>query len=155
VGGKRYRPKTLIPDNPKTGTPEEGRMLAMRAEISTFSGPLPPPEILARYNDVVPNGAERILRMAEKQSAHRESLEAQVVSGNLSSQKLGSTYAFILSLVAIAGGIWLIHDGKSVTGLTTIISDLAALAGVFVYSRQKQAKERVDKSNALHERRQR
>ena len=87
--------------------------------------------------------------MAEKQGAHREKLEAQVVSGNISSQRLGSFYAFILSLVAILGGIWLIHDGKSVTGLTTIIADLATLAGVFVVSRNKQAKERTDKATAL------
>jgi hypothetical protein len=68
---------------------------------------------------------------------------------------MGSAYAFIISIVAIAGGIWLIHDGKSVSGLTTILSDLVALAGVFVYSRKKQASERVEKSNALQERRQR
>jgi len=45
--------------------------------------------------------------------------------------------------------VWLIHDGKSVTGLATILADLAALAGVFVVSRSKQAKERVQKSKAL------
>lgn len=130
-------------------------MLAMRAEFRSFSGPLPPPEVLARYSEVVPNGAERILAMAERQSAHRESLEAQVVGSNISSQRMGSAYAFIISIVAVAGGIWLIHDGKSVSGLTTILSDLVALAGVFVYSRRKQAAERVDKSNTLQERRQR
>jgi len=90
--------------------------------------------------------------MAERQSAHRESLEARVVAGNLSSQKLGSTYAFILSLVAIAGGVWLIHEGRSVYGLATIIADLVALAGVFVISRNRQAKERIDKVATLAKR---
>lgn len=154
MGGKRYKPKPLIPNNAMASS-EEQRMLAMRAEFRSFSGPLPPPEVLARYSEVVPNGAERILAMAERQSAHRESLEAQVVGSNISSQRMGSAYAFIISIVAVAGGIWLIHDGKSVSGLTTILSDLVALAGVFVYSRRKQAAERVDKSNTLQERRQR
>jgi uncharacterized membrane protein len=121
----------------------------LKAEFHHFSGPLPPPEALARYNEVIPGGAERILAMAERQSAHREALESKVVNANVSSQKMGSTYAFILSLVAIVGGVWLIHDGKSVTGLATILADLAALAGVFVVSRSKQAKERVQKANAL------
>jgi uncharacterized membrane protein len=89
--------------------------------------------------------------MAERQSAHREALESKVVNANASSQKMGSTYAFILSLVAVVGGVWLIHDGKSVTGLATILADLAALAGVFVVSRSKQAKERVQKSKALEQ----
>jgi uncharacterized membrane protein len=123
----------------------------LKAEFHHFSGPLPPPEALARYNEVIPGGAERILAMAERQSAHREALESKVVNANASSQKMGSTYAFILSLVAVVGGVWLIHDGKSVTGLATILADLAALAGVFVVSRSKQAKERVQKSKALEQ----
>ena len=35
----------------------------LSATAQTFSGPLPPPEILAKYNSVVPNAAERIITM--------------------------------------------------------------------------------------------
>ena len=35
------------------------------ASISAFKGPLPPPELLERYNQIVPNGADRIVAMAE------------------------------------------------------------------------------------------
>ena len=35
--------------------------------MQAFSGPLPPPSMLAEYNNVVQNGAERIMVMAEKQ----------------------------------------------------------------------------------------
>ena len=41
----------------------------------TFSGPLPPPDALKRYSDIIPNGAERIMAMAEEQSKHRRELE--------------------------------------------------------------------------------
>lgn len=142
---------------PRTPNQDSGQgsqqSVLTRVQASHFSGPLPPTELLARYDDVIPGGAERILAMAEHQSAHRESLEAQVVAGNISSQKAGSAYAFVLSLVAIAGGVWLIHEGKSVFGLTTILSDLAVLAGVFVYSRRQQSRERVQKSTTLVEHR--
>lgn len=117
--------------------------------------PFPAPSRPPRFSHVTARLCPTALNEFSRQSAHRESLEAQVVSSNISSQKMGSAYAFIISIVAIAGGIWLIHDGKSVSGLTTILSDLVALAGVFVYSRKKQASERVEKSNALQERRQR
>jgi len=150
VSGKRYKKRPLISSS-SPDTPENGAITRVQTAYH-FSGPLPPPEALARYNDVVPNGAERIFAMVERQSAHRESLEAKVVSRNASSQTLGSTYAFILSLVAIIGGIWLIHDGKSVTGLITILANLATLAGVFIYARRKQTSERVNKSTALAER---
>lgn len=154
MGGKRYKPRPYIPrstSNPSGSN--ESITHVQRVEAAYFSGPIPPPDTLARYNDIVPNGAERLLAMAEKQSTHREELEAQVVRGNISSQRLGSTYAFIISLVAVAGGIWLIHEGKSVTGLAAIIIDLATLAGVFVFSRNKQSQERIRKEDALAKRR--
>ena len=36
-----------------------------------FSGPIPPPDALAQYNNIVPGAAERILKMAENQAAAR------------------------------------------------------------------------------------
>jgi uncharacterized membrane protein len=43
------------------------------------------------------------MAMAERQSAHRESLEAKVVAGNVASQARGALYAFIICLVTILG----------------------------------------------------
>ena len=44
--------------------------LAVEASYS-FMGPIPPPGILAGYNNVIPNGADRVIMMAEKEQAHR------------------------------------------------------------------------------------
>jgi uncharacterized membrane protein len=151
VSGKRYKKRSLIPAT--QDPPETASITQLKTEFRHFSGPIPPPELLALYNNVVENGAERILAMAERQSAHRETIEAKVVAGNISAQRMGSAYAFILSLVAMAGGIWLIQGGKSVTGLSAILADLATLAGVFIYSRNKQAKERTEKATTLAQRR--
>lgn len=38
---------------------------------ASFSGPLPPPETLERYNQTLPGLAERIIVMAESQHSHR------------------------------------------------------------------------------------
>jgi uncharacterized membrane protein len=88
------------------------RELLIQASSSSFSGPIPPPELLERYNDVIPNGAERIMVMAERQSAHREALEARVINGNVANQTRGSIFGFILSLVAIVGGFVLIEQER-------------------------------------------
>jgi uncharacterized membrane protein len=93
--------------------------------------------------------------MAEKQSAHRESLEAKVVAGNVSSQARGSHYAFIICLVTIIGGFVLIGMGKNIYGISAVIGSLATLAAVFVVAKRDQRKERVEKSTALAERRRR
>ena len=60
----------------------------------------------------MPDGAERIIAMAESQSAHRERIEAMVIEGNVKSQQRGTHYAFILCLVAMVGGFVLLYTGK-------------------------------------------
>jgi uncharacterized membrane protein len=91
--------------------------------------------------------------MAERQSIHRESLEAKVVEGNVASQARGSHYAFIICVVTIIGGFVLIGMGKNIYGISAVIGSLATLAGVFVIAKREQRKERVDKSDALEKRR--
>jgi uncharacterized membrane protein len=36
-----------------------------------WAGPLPSPEALEKFGEIVPNGAERVIRMAEAEQAHR------------------------------------------------------------------------------------
>ncbi len=49
----------------------------------SFSGPIPPPSILKGYNDIVKDGADRIMSMAEKQSGHRIALEDHAIREEL------------------------------------------------------------------------
>jgi uncharacterized membrane protein len=143
---KRRRNNNPLPSPPSAA-------ITTVTQSVSFSGPLPPPGLLAKYNEVIPNGAERIMAMAERQSAHRESLEAKVVEGNVASQARGSHYAFIICLITIVGGIVLIGMGKSIYGVSAVIGSVAALAGVFITAKIEQKKERVEKSTALETRR--
>src|ERR1700685_4362438 len=101
----------------------------------SFSGPLPPPETLEKYNQVLPGAAERILAMAEQQSRHRQSIETTVVNSNAFVQKLGPLLGFVLGMTAVVGGIILILKGKDGYGLASILTPLAGLAGVFIYGK--------------------
>jgi uncharacterized membrane protein len=49
-------------------------------EATTYSGPLPQAEQLQKYEEVLPGAADRIIRMAEEQSAHRQEIERQIVA---------------------------------------------------------------------------
>jgi uncharacterized membrane protein len=75
--------------------------------------------------------------------------EAPVVAENVRSQKRGPIFAFMICLVALISGFTLIATGKSAYGLASIISSLAALAGVFVHGKYQQRKERQEKASAL------
>ena len=73
--------------------------------MQQFSGPFPHPEILNKYNAVIPNGAERIMVMAEKQQNHRISLEKFVLENDARRADFGLILGFILALLVVGGGI--------------------------------------------------
>lgn len=76
-----------------------------------WSGPLPPPTSLQRYEEIVPGGAARIFHMAEIQQAHRFQCEAKALEAENSEAKLGlllggavALCSVILSVVAVLIG---------------------------------------------------
>jgi len=107
-----------------------------------WSAPLPPPEVLAEFNNAVPGAADRILQMAESQSSHRQKQENRVILSNVIQSYLGMIFAFILGTGAICGGIFLIYNNKDSSGLALIIADLVALVSAFIWGRKQQRKER-------------
>lgn len=118
-----------------------------RSEL--FQGPIPPPAILREYDQVHPGLADRIVSMAENQSRHRQEIEKGVISTRNRNEARGQTYAFILAIAVILGSIWLISSGRSTEGLAAIITEIVALAGVFIYGRKKQEAELLKKANSL------
>jgi uncharacterized membrane protein len=87
--------------------------------------------------------------MAESQMRHRQELESTVVKGNVRAQTRGQIMAFVLALIAIGGGIVMVAFNKDTAGLTSIITAVTALVGVFVYGRIEQARERKEKRDEL------
>jgi len=121
----------------------------VRIQSPAFSGPLPPPEALERYNQTLPGLAECIIVMAESQHSHRLELEEHVIHSNVSAQKLGTVLGFVVAMTTVIGGIWLVHGGKSGEGLAAILTALASLVGVFVYSKREQQKDLARKTEAI------
>jgi uncharacterized membrane protein len=126
-----------------------GQTTVVRAQIqaASFSGPLPPPEILARFDEVVPGAAARIIDMAQKQSDHRMDLEKTTVHGELTRSYLGLGSGTIVSLAMIAGGVYCVMNGHDTAGATIVTANLAAVVGVFVYGTRSRRKEREGKAH--------
>ena len=85
--------------------------------------------------------ADRLLTMAEEQSRHRKKLEETVVKSGSRNHVLGMILAFVLSLVTIVLGGFLIYHDKSLEGFGLVLADLVALVGVFIYGRRTQREE--------------
>jgi uncharacterized membrane protein len=130
--------------------PESPLAQVTAAQFQAYSGPLPAPEDLQRYDEILPGGAERIFAAFERQSEHRQALEKAVTSANIRAQDRGPWLGFIVALVFFAGSIFLITNGYGVAGTILGTTDLVGLVGVFVYGKRDQRKEREQKMRMMH-----
>jgi uncharacterized membrane protein len=128
---------------------QSAELRIQRAEMQAFAGPLPPPEALERYNQVLPGAAERIIAMAESQHDHRQHLESTVITEGVKAQRLGTILGFVVAMTTILGGMFLMYMGKESTGLASVITALAALVGVFIYGKREEQSDRKKKADAL------
>lgn len=132
AGEDRPRPpqSEVVDGEPADHEPTREQLISILAR-SEFSGPLPPPAMLARYNEALPDGADRIVKMAEQQSMHRQRIESR-----------GQIFGFTLAMTAIVGGIVLISVGRSTEGLVPLVSAIAGLTAIFIYGETRARKAR-------------
>lgn len=152
MGHKNKREKALkfpAQQQPPQPTPTQQLMARFGVSLQQFSGPLPPPEILEKYNAVEPGFANRIMAMAEEQSRHRQNMERMVIDRRTRHEGRAQVLAFVLALAIGGGAVWLISIGKSLEGLGTIVAELTAFAGVFIYGKRRQQQELDEKKQAL------
>lgn len=120
------------------GSPSISRIDAVEL-TTTFSGPLPHPEVLAYYEQVHPGAAKQLFDDFLAESAHRRHLERRVVHAETLSDLVGVISASLIGLVGVAGGIWLLHEGRSLAGLSSVLATLGSLLSVYLYQHGKQA----------------
>jgi uncharacterized membrane protein len=101
-------------------------------QITQSQSPFPAPEILKLYNDAVPKGAERIVKMAEREQKHVHRLQYFALATTF----IGEILAFSVVAIAMFGSFWLINKGKDVAAGTTFVSALGILT-VGYYERRK------------------
>ena len=108
---------------------------AARQELSFFSGPLPPPEDLIKYNDVFPDCGKTIVEMAQKEQSHRHNTDNRRLDSDITLAKRGQLIGGLLALVAVVGAIYLLAHDKSITGLSVLGGVVLVFGGAFVYDR--------------------
>lgn len=111
-----------------------------------FSGPLPTPEMLARYDAVVPGAADRIIKMAENQSAHRIEIEKTVINTRSRDSLLGIVSGLLIGLCSLAASVYAIVNGHSVAGGLMGTTGIAGLVSVFIYGTRENRAERERKA---------
>src|SRR4051812_3458088 len=84
----------------------------------SFQGPLPPPQMLAEYDRLIPNGAERLMALLERAAAHRQAQEATNLTGRLRLGARGQWLGAALCVLLGAIGWHLTINGHDVVGGT-------------------------------------
>lgn len=138
--------KPLLEDLPEAQAKAiKAVLVGMSIQRHTFKSPIPPPAILKGYNEVIPNGAERILSMSEKQSDHRMRMEKEVTAIEQKQSGRGQHYGLIVALSFLIASFILILMGHDVSGTIIGSIDLVALVTVFVVGKHYQNKSLTDK----------
>lgn len=132
-----------------------GQIMAGFIAISqeSFSGPMPHPDILRGYKELISDAPERILKMAEQEQIHRMMIEKQVLEQNgnnikeaAKANRLSQIFAFFLTVLLIIAGVLLTIVGYVAVGITIFGTTIVALAAVFITGksiRQSKKKEQL------------
>lgn len=74
---------------------------------------MPPPGALQQFNAIIPNGAERIMKMVEEEQAHRIAHDNRSQAGEIAAVKrghiIGGAITVIAILAAAIGGYLGVH----------------------------------------------
>ncbi|HEY6803127.1 MAG TPA: DUF2335 domain-containing protein [Pyrinomonadaceae bacterium] len=107
----------------------------------TFNSPIPPPNLLRQYNDIIPDGADRLFTMVEVQSTHRIELENIVIKGDDRRADRGLLTGFVIGILMLCLSFVLVMSGHDLAGTIFGTVDLLGLIGTFVYGRAIKMKE--------------
>lgn len=111
---------------------EEEAEIITRA--SSWSGPLPSPDSLREFEEIVPGSADRLITMVEKQGNHRMEIEKRVVDGESKRAWVDLLARHIITLVGLVASILLVVFGYTpagviLTALTTLFAVVSFLIG--------------------------
>ena len=112
-----------------------------------YSGPLPPPSMLADYDQIKQGFAERIFSMAENEQKHRHELENLSVNGHINKDKRSQRYAlFCVVFITTVCGV-IIYTGNSIAGTLLGGSTILGLAALFITGKSDNKKTTADEND--------
>lgn len=117
--------------------PSAARQITVTEESRSFSGPLPAPEVLQQYGDIVSDAPERILRMAEHNGQYLRELGMQALTSERRERRLGQWLGFSIGIAALGTASFCAWQGQGIAAAIIGGATLASLVTVFVTGRSK------------------
>lgn len=117
---------------------ERREVVQIEQHIAYYSGPLPPPEMMRDYEEILPGSADRILSSAERRQRDLARYEL-----------LGLILAFLVAMALIALSAYAISLGSLAASIGVIVASIASVAGTFVYSNRSRRQALRERREAL------
>lgn len=119
----------LVPEDKREEARARISQSLIRAEH--FEGPMPPPDLLRQYEEIIPGAADRILRLTENERANRYDIASRntAINEKLSDAQIarfrsqdkinekGQNFAFVIFFVVLAFSVFLVLMGSAIGGI--------------------------------------
>ena len=117
----------------RTSCPESSQTVVLSAvQTEITSGPLPHPELLKGYDEVIPNGADRIMKMAEKEQSERLARQELSLKASVKSKNRGQIMAFALAILILAIFVAMVYAGHSSSAYVIVGAGCLSIVGLFL-----------------------
>lgn len=101
-----------------------------------YSGPLPDGENIRIYNEVIPNGGDRLMKTVEKQLDHRITIEKVGVRRTFNQSSTGQWMGFFIAVIFGIISWDLAKSGQEIVASILGTVDLVALVTIFITGRR-------------------
>lgn len=131
-----------------------GRLSRTITRIESSQSSIMPASMMAEYNGVIEDGAERIMRMTESQHYHRIQKEDWVIRNDIIKSYVGLILGFAIIMTSLYFGYALVQDGHSAQGLLLGLPPIIFAAGAYAWGvkdRKKQVAPRYDPEATVEE----
>lgn len=104
-------------------------------QSSSYSGPTPPADECAKFEAICPGFTMSWVEMAKKGQSADIATIIRRDRFTIVYKVLSLIAAFLLAVLLMGGGIWLLYLGKSVAGFAAIGAAIVAVVGSILYSK--------------------
>ena len=100
----------------------------LEQSVMHYSGPLPHPDLLRQFGEIVPNGPERIFKVFEAESEHAREMQKLSLQADVERDRRAQWMSFAIMLTSLGVVAFAIYCGSTiVAGIAGIFSALAVL----------------------------
>lgn len=118
------------------------RMIMVRQQ---FSGPLPPPSLIAGYEKFCPGATDRFLGHLESNQAHVQKLESTALNANINKDVDNRRYGYHLTILSLVSVLVLGVTGHDFLAGTIGTTTIGTILAMFILNKPPKEKDEENK----------